>query len=322
MGKRILVTGASGCIGHYLAEALIQETDHELFLWVRNPAKLQVDVDARPGVQVLTGDLHNLEPLRALLPTIDAAILAATSWGGRPEVYQINVDRTLELMGGLDRDRCQRIFYFSTASILDRHCHLLPEAGTLGTDYIRSKYQCAQALAERSDLPPITTLYPTLVLGGDDRKPYSHLTSGLPEVVRYMPLIRRLRAEGSFHFIHGRDIAQIVLGLLAQVLEPGGDRPPERDHYVMGTPRMSLDGAIDEVAGYLGRPARVKIPLSLDLANVLIKLFRIQMAEWDRFCLQYRHFTHDRVVDPSAFGRSVYCPTLSDVLKLSGIAPK
>ncbi|MHC5828542.1 MAG: NAD-dependent epimerase/dehydratase family protein, partial [Nostoc sp.] len=27
--KRILVTGASGCIGHYLTEALIKETDYE-----------------------------------------------------------------------------------------------------------------------------------------------------------------------------------------------------------------------------------------------------------------------------------------------------
>ncbi|MEO1184834.1 MAG: NAD(P)-dependent oxidoreductase, partial [Cyanobacteria bacterium J06636_27] len=30
--KRILVTGASGCIGHYISELLIQETQHELYL--------------------------------------------------------------------------------------------------------------------------------------------------------------------------------------------------------------------------------------------------------------------------------------------------
>ncbi|NJK53172.1 MAG: NAD(P)-dependent oxidoreductase, partial [Leptolyngbyaceae cyanobacterium SU_3_3] len=48
--KRIFVTGASGCIGHYIAETLIQETEHELFLMVRNPDKLKFDVHARPGV--------------------------------------------------------------------------------------------------------------------------------------------------------------------------------------------------------------------------------------------------------------------------------
>ena len=31
MKKRIFITGASGCIGHYIAEKLIQNTEHELF---------------------------------------------------------------------------------------------------------------------------------------------------------------------------------------------------------------------------------------------------------------------------------------------------
>ena len=38
---RIFITGASGCIGHYLVETLIENTDHELFLMMRNPAKLR-----------------------------------------------------------------------------------------------------------------------------------------------------------------------------------------------------------------------------------------------------------------------------------------
>ncbi|MDE5120331.1 MAG: SDR family oxidoreductase, partial [Trichodesmium sp. St19_bin1] len=40
--KRIFITGASGCIGHYIVEFLIQNTHHELYLLVRNPDKLKV----------------------------------------------------------------------------------------------------------------------------------------------------------------------------------------------------------------------------------------------------------------------------------------
>ena len=58
--KRILVTGASGCIGHYLSEALIQETEHELYLLVRNPNKLQLDTQSRPGITVLQGDMGQI----------------------------------------------------------------------------------------------------------------------------------------------------------------------------------------------------------------------------------------------------------------------
>ena len=65
--KRILVTGASGCIGHYIAEALIQETEHELFLLVRNPDKLKLNVHARPGVTVIRGDMRDIEQHSSLL---------------------------------------------------------------------------------------------------------------------------------------------------------------------------------------------------------------------------------------------------------------
>ncbi|PSB57675.1 epimerase, partial [Chroococcidiopsis cubana CCALA 043] len=71
---RILVTGASGCIGHYISEILIQETDYELYLLVRNPQKLQVDI-TRPGVKILQGDLANIEQFADLLKTIDIAVL-------------------------------------------------------------------------------------------------------------------------------------------------------------------------------------------------------------------------------------------------------
>ena len=76
--KRILVTGASGCIGHYISEALIQETSHELYLLVRNPNKLQVNTSFRPGVTVIQGDMRNIEQFADLLLTIDVAVLTAT----------------------------------------------------------------------------------------------------------------------------------------------------------------------------------------------------------------------------------------------------
>ncbi|PLZ48294.1 NAD(P)H-binding protein, partial [Fischerella thermalis] len=79
--KRIFVTGASGCIGHYLSEALIKETDHELYLLVRNPEKLKIDTQVRPDVTVLQGDMQRIQHFADLLKTIDVAVLTATAWG-------------------------------------------------------------------------------------------------------------------------------------------------------------------------------------------------------------------------------------------------
>lgn len=312
--KRIFMTGASGCIGHYIAETLIQETEHELFLLVRNPDKLKFNYEARPGIKILQADLREIDRFQDLLKTIDTAILTATAWGGPKEAFDINVAKTTRLMNLLDPEVCQQVLYFSTASILDRNNQPLKEAGQLGTDYIKTKYVCYQQLPKLAIASKITTLFPTLVLGGDSQKPYSHLSSGIPEVVRWIGLIRFLKADGSFHFIHGRDIAQVVRHLIEH--PPG----PEQSHnIVLGNEKITVNQAVKEASAYLDKKIYFQIPLSLWLANVIIQAFRIQMAAWDRFSIDYRHFTYQDPVNPDTFGLPTYCPTFTDALKLSGV---
>ncbi|MBE9050814.1 NAD(P)-dependent oxidoreductase [Nostocales cyanobacterium LEGE 11386] len=311
--KRILVTGASGCIGHYISEALIKNTNHELFLLVRNPSKLQVDTTVRPGINVLQGDMQKINLLADLLPTIDIAVLTATAWGG-DETFDVNVVKTLELMKMLDPQRCEQVIYFSTASVLDRQNQPLKEAGEIGTDYIRSKYDCLQKTSKLEIAPKITKVFPTLVLGGDENKPYSHATSGITEVVKYINLIRWLQVDGSFHFIHGRDIATTVQHLI--------EHPPqahESRQLVLGQAALTANQAVEQVCTYLGKKIYYRIPLSLALANLIIAVFRIQMAAWDRFCMNYRHFSYESVINPASFGWPNYCATMSDVLQISGV---
>lgn len=314
------MTGASGCIGHYLAEALIQETNHEIFLLVRNPDKLQIDTLARPGVHVLQADLREIERFRDLLQTIDVAILVATAWGGSGEVFDINVVKTIRLMNLLDPVKCEQVLYFSTASILDRDNELLKEAGQIGTGYIRSKYDCFRQLPRLAIAPKIVALFPTLVIGGDRNKPKSHLSGGLPGVVKWSKLIRFFKADGSFHFIHARDIAQVVLH---QIEHPPSLRGPTEDieKIVLGQKPLTVNQAVEEISAYFDHKIYFRIPLTLGLANIIIALFRIQMEPWDRFCINYRHFTYQNAVNPDTCGKTSYCPTLSDVLKVTGIPP-
>ncbi len=311
--KRILVTGASGCIGHYVTEALIQETEHELYLLVRNPNKLQLDTQVRPGINVLQGDMLEIGRFADLLRTVDSAVLVAADWGSK-DIFNINVLKTIQLLNLLDPVRCQQVIYFSTASILDYKHQLLKEAGELGTDYIRSKYECLRQLSKLAIAPQTTILFPTLVFGGDAHKPYSHVSAGLPELTKWISLIRFLKADGSFHFIHGRDIAQLVRYLI--------DYPPEDNEprqFVLGQERLTVNQAIEEMSAYLNKKTYFRIPLSMSLANLLIVLFRIQMADWDRFYLRYRHFTYENPINPASLGLPNYCATVGDVLKVSGI---
>jgi nucleoside-diphosphate-sugar epimerase len=306
--RRILITGASGCIGHYITETLIQQTSDELFLLVRNPAKLTVPI-ARPDVHLIQGDLHNLESLRNLLPTITHAVLTATSWGNPQVAYHINVEQTLALIQGLNPDVCERVIYFSTASILGRDGTLLPEAKELGTEYIRSKYLCFEKLSQLKEGSPITIVFPTLVVGGDRQKPLSHVSLGLPEIIRWAGLIRFLRTEGSFHFIHAQDIAQIVKYVIEH---------PEKSlgkELILGTPALSVNDAVKILGQFTGKTSPVQLNLTPFLINVLVKLFRIQIGAWDQFCLQYRHFNYANAVCPATFGLRNHCSTLLEVMQ-------
>ncbi|MEO3707363.1 NAD-dependent epimerase/dehydratase family protein [Trichormus azollae] len=311
--KRILITGASGCIGHYISEALIQNTNHKLYLLVRNPKKLQVDTTARPGVTILQGDMQEITNFSNLLKTIDIAVLTATCWGGEG-IFDINVSKTLELMNLLNPEKCQQVIYFSTASVLNHENQPLKEAGEIGTDYIRSKYDCLHKIQKLAIFPKITTVFPTLVLGGDETKPYSHLTSGIPEVSNYINIIRFLQADGSFHFIHGKDIATVVQYLIDYPPQPGDPR-----RFVLGQSVLTANQAIEEVCAYLNKKIYFRIPLFLGLANVIIALLRIQMAAWDRFCMNYRHFSYANTINPSSLNLPNYCATMSDVLRISGV---
>lgn len=320
--KRILITGASGCIGHYITEALLQETEYELYLLVRNPEKLGFVIKDHPGTRVLQANLREIECLGDLLKTINVAILVATAWGGRAETFEINVTKTIRLMELLDPNVCEQIIYFSTASILNRDHQLLQQAGKLGTDYIRSKYDCLKQLSKLAIAPKVTTLFPTLVVGGDEDKPYSHLSSGIADVVKWVNLIRCFKADGSFHFIHARDIAQIVLYLVnhpqAEDLSVETSAASAK-RLVLGNEPVSVNQVIEEICTYLGKKIYFRLPLYIWLANLFIVLFRIEMSAWDRFSLNYRHFTYQNTINPRTFGLDSNCTTITDVLKISGI---
>jgi len=152
------------------------------------------------------------------------------------------------------------------------------------------------------------------VLGGDQNKPSSHISAGLPEVAKWVNLARWLKADGSFHFIHARDIATTVDYLIHH---PSPDPTPQE--LVLGSPKITANQLIENLCKYFQKRIYFRIPLSITLANFLIILFRIEMAQWDRFCLQYRHFSHEKPVNPATFSLTPYCPTLTDVFRLHGL---
>lgn len=102
---RIFITGGSGCIGHYIADLLIKNTNHELFFLVRNPSKVKFDYNYRSGINIIEDNLTNILAYKDILNTINIAILIATCWGGEVESYQINVEANINLINCLNKKK-------------------------------------------------------------------------------------------------------------------------------------------------------------------------------------------------------------------------
>jgi nucleoside-diphosphate-sugar epimerase len=298
----VFLTGATGCVGHYLADEFAA-AGYDLYLLVRDPAKLRFAPAARPGVTVVRGDLTGLADLADLLSQMDYCVHAAAAWGG-PAAWEVNLHRTQELFSRLDPARVRRIIYFSTASILGRENQVLPEVDRYGTDYIRSKYQAYLRLPQSPNYERIVTVFPTLVFGGDRHHPTSHLSSGLPLLKRWAWLLGRLDVEARFHFIHARDIARLVrhLSEAEQV---------EKDN-VLGNAPVSFGEFTKRAAACFGHRIGRQFRLSPDAMFRFARLMGARMGAWDRFCLEYGDFRY----------RALNCPAVGlpgDLATIEGI---
>ncbi len=315
--RKILITGASGCIGHYVTEALATDPDAELILFVRNPQKLRLDPRWRSEVTVVPGDMREINRHADLLRTVNVAILAATEWGG-PDAREINVNRTLELLHLLDPAVCTQVLYFSTASVLDRANRPLPEAATFGTWYIRSKYEALLRLGEAPVADRTTILAPSLVFATEGDKPHSFFSIDVPVFMKYVVgLARFFSLDGSFHFIHARDVAQVVRHLVQHPDLGGGLRT-----MVLGQEAVTFDQMAGEVIAAQGKRTYLRLPLPLSALSRIVPLFQrhilVEDRQWGAFCLRYRHFTHASVINPSTFGLPTYCSTLVRALQIAG----
>ena len=322
---RILITGASGCVGQHIADLLYRETDAELLLWLRDPAKLTSVPADDPRITVMVGDLRDLDPHRPLVATATRVIHTATAWGDPERAQQVNVVAVKKLLSLLDPERLEQMIYFSTASILNRDLRLLPEALSEGTEYIQTKAQCLQDLEVHPLAERIVAVFPTLVFGGrvDHQGPFptSYLTEGLVEASRWLWLARWLRADASFHWVHAADIARVCVHLASQ---PQGPNPEPGQtavrRLVLGQPRALVNDTLRQLCRWRGMwfPP-FGLALQAWFVGALVKVLPLQLTPWDRFSIRQRHFVHQPISPPERFGLRSQAPTLEAVLELSGL---
>jgi nucleoside-diphosphate-sugar epimerase len=323
--QRILITGASGCVGQHIAQQLLRDSNAELLLLLRDPDKLTAVPADHPRITLLVGDLRQLEPHAATIATATRVVHTATAWGDPERAMAVNVVAVKQLLELLNPERLEQLLYFSTASVLDRQLQLLPEALSEGTEYIQTKALCLQQLEDHPLAERIVAIFPTLVFGGrvDGGGPFptSYLTAGLMEACRWLWLAKWLRVDASFHFIHAVDIARVCVHLLGQPQGPNpevGQRRVRR--LVLGQPVVSVNHTVRQLVRWRGGwMPPLGVAITPWLVEALIGLLRLEVTPWDRFSIQQRHFVHDPVSPPERFGLISEAATLDAVFAAAGL---
>ena len=190
---KILVTGATGFLGKYVIEELLDH-DYSIVAFGRNEKVGKALESER--VQFVKGDLGSIDELRQAFQDIDAVVHAgalSTAWGPWKAFYQANVIGTQNVLTLCREFAVQRLVYVSSPSIYAAGKDQLnikesdaPKQNHLN-NYIRSKLASEKLFPDYPDVPSII-LRPRGLFGVGD-------TSILPLVLRLsrkigIPLIR------------------------------------------------------------------------------------------------------------------------------------
>ena len=220
-------------------------------------------------------------------------------------------------MGLFEKDRLDRIIYFSTASILDNDTELMREALIYGTEYIQTKYQCYERLRESEYSKKTYVIFPTLVFGGTLEKkskyPISYLTEGLRQANKWLWLARFFKLNSKFHFIHANDIAQICGYLIKN------DKGAKSDFkkFVLGQKYITIDEAVNILLQRNNLKRYFSIPLKKRIIKILLKVLPIQTTNWDKFSIKKFNFDHKPITNPETFGLTSHAKTLNEIVKLA-----
>lgn len=290
---RIFLTGATACVGHHVAHALCA-AGHQLDLLVRDPARLR-PLPGGASYQVIQGDLSREAGYASRLAEADYLVHAAADRGpvtGRG--MDVNVEGTRKLLAGLNPDRVRRIIYFSSSSLLRSNGSLLPAELFSDHAYLASKYRALREVQEWPLASRVVTLYPTAVFGWDPGHPPAHDSISLRAILGWSWLLRRVRIDAAFHYLHARDIGRIVERIIAR--DQAGEAL-ERE-YVLGNRPLTYAQGVEAATG---RPHRPWITLSGRTLARFAPLFRFRLSKYDRHALDDPHFVF-ATADATTFG--------------------
>lgn len=257
--KKVLVTGATGFLGKYVVEELV-EHGYQVRAFGRNRAIGQSLVNA--SVTFIQGDLTNQEDLTKACQEMDMVVHAgalSTVWGPWEDFYQTNVLGTKYVLEACREANIERLVYVSSPSIyaaprdqLDIKESDAPQENSLN-NYIRSKLASEKLFKDYPDVSSVI-LRPRGLFGIGD-------TSILPRVLNLSQKIGIPLIGDGRQLMDMTCVENVALAIRLALETP--QAAGEVYNITNGEPR-AFRNLIEETLRGLGYPIRYrKIPAPL-----------------------------------------------------------
>jgi dihydroflavonol-4-reductase len=258
---KIFLTGATGFVGHHVAQALASQ-GADLRLLIRKSSNLK-NLEGISG-DTFVGDLLEPESLRSGLQGCDALMHVAADyrlWIRDPQtMYRANVDGTRELLRMAREAGVPRVVYTSSVATM----HFRTDGLVINEDtpvsikdmvghYKRSKYLAEQeAIKAAQSGQQVMILNPTTPIGPNDAKPtptgrifVDFLNGKFPA---YM--------DTGLNLVDVSEVARTHVAALT-VGTPG-------KRYILGGENLTLKQILDKMSAITGIPSpTVKIPFAV-----------------------------------------------------------
>ncbi len=304
--KHVFITGASGCVGHCLIKECLNQPNLHIHVLVRFPEKLKFSAEDFKRITVHVGDFKQIEKFESVIKKMNFLIHGVTEWWGEDQTHLVNVTKTREFFMMIDPVICEQIVYFSTASVLGKGNKVVEEAKTFGSSYIRSKYNAYHMIQELPIKDKVTVMFPTMVFGGNNLFPKSHITKGVSQAFNYLKYLRFIHVDGAFHFIHSADIAKMSVYFMFNT--------KKYREYVLGNACISIKDALKVLYTQFNMKPLFRIHVKKWFINFLTVVFRIKVGPWEKYCMENSFMIFD-AVNPKTFGLKGEFETLDSLVE-------
>jgi len=266
---RVLLTGATGFVGHHVALALAAQ-GADLRMLVRKSSNL-ANLEGIAG-DTFVGDLAEPESLRARLAGCDAVVHVAADyrlWIRDPQaMYRANVDGTRELLRMAREAGVKRFVYTSSVATMNfRRDGLVINEDTpvslqdMVGHYKRSKFLAEQeAIAAARNGQKVVILNPTTPIGPNDAKP-------TPTGRIFVDFLNRKFPAYMDTGLNLVDVSEVALTHVTALTKGKFGR-----RYILGGENLTLKQILDKTSAITGIPSpTVKIPFAVAATYAFIE---------------------------------------------------